>query len=269
MAASYEEIVHLYRLLNIPHQDKVFHGSSAYLPDKLTPVDSDAVQDLIRRAYAKDDLLYVAATGACTNIASAILTKPEIKDRIVVVWFGGQPVHFGHGIEFNLMQDVYAAQVLFESGVPLIYIPGMTVASHLSVSGEELSCQIAGKSAIGDYLTDIVLAQFREPEKTLAGMRLDRFGYLHGQEDQDDAYLAQFQSHAIAWTRTIWDVSAIAYLKNPTWTPSTLVRVPALDDKMCFSNENPHSHVMRQVNYCFRDAIFGDLFECINRHGGI
>ena len=63
-------------------------------------MESEAARDLIRRALSGDEPLYVAAIGAPTNIASAIMMEPEIIRKIVVVWLGGQPVHFGHGVEF-------------------------------------------------------------------------------------------------------------------------------------------------------------------------
>ena len=260
MEASFDEILRLFQLLEIPSENKVFHGSNSYLPSRSTPVESDAARDLIRRAHMSDELLYVAAIATLTNIASAILMDPSIIDRIVVVWLGGQPLRFGHGIEFNLMQDVYAAQVLFDSGVPLVLVPGMTSASHLSVSGYELSAQLKGRNAIGNYLTDLVLAQFHDPETVLTGMQLDRYGHLLGQEDQSDQYLNQFSSKHIAWSRTIWDISTIAYLKNPNWTPSTLVHAPVLLDNMHYLAPSSDRHPIRQVNYCFRDAIMGDMF---------
>ncbi len=51
---------------------------------------SAAVEDLIARASAdRPDPLYVVAIAAPTNIASALLAAPEIVERIVVVWLGG------------------------------------------------------------------------------------------------------------------------------------------------------------------------------------
>ena len=82
-------------------------------------------------AAPEDDPLYVVAIGAITNVASAMLIEPEIIRRIVVVWLGGNPVHVPDTREFNLMQDPRASQLMFDSGVPLIQIPCLGVASHL------------------------------------------------------------------------------------------------------------------------------------------
>ena len=82
---------------------------------------------------SSEETLYVAAIGAPTNIASALLMEPELVKKIVVIWLGGQPLYFPHGIEFNLMQDIEASRVLFNSGVPLVLIPCMNVASLLTI----------------------------------------------------------------------------------------------------------------------------------------
>ncbi|GHV62016.1 hypothetical protein AGMMS49587_07680 [Spirochaetia bacterium] len=42
--------------------------------------------------YSEDNPLYVIAIGTITNVASALLIKPEIKDRIVIIWLGATPI---------------------------------------------------------------------------------------------------------------------------------------------------------------------------------
>lgn len=90
---------------------------------------------------------------------------------------------------------------------------------------------------------------------------MDRFGHLLGQEDQEDAYLSQFITEDIAWSRIVWDISTIAYLLNPTWVPSRLIPSPILREDLHFEPSAPERHPIRQASYCYRDAIFGDLFR--------
>lgn len=270
MQQSYEEIRKLYQMLGLCPEHRVFRGSATYLQgDK--PVASEAAQDLAARAMAGSEPLYVVATGAATNIASAILQNPDTIRKIVVVWLGGQPLAFGHGIEFNLMQDVRAAQVLFESGVPLVHIPCMNVASHLTVSKDEIENHVMTCGAVGRYLGQSVLDAFANPQGAIRALPMFRKSYLLGREDADEGYFAKFHTEHVAWSRTIWDISAVAFLKNPAWTPSTLVPAPALGEDMRWK-EKGYAHEIRAVNYCYRDMIFGDLFACIRsfaEKGGI
>ena len=92
MEKSYEEIRHVLRLMDREDlMDRVFRGSGEYLPDEKTPVISEAAKDLADRAmhYTREHPLYVVAIAAITNVASAILLRPEITQRIVLVWLGG------------------------------------------------------------------------------------------------------------------------------------------------------------------------------------
>jgi len=263
MEESFEEICKLYGLLGLSHEKKVFRGSRQYISDVGGAVESEAAKDLADRAMNGEGLLYVAAFGAITNIASAILMEPEIVNKIVVVWLGGQPLYFGHGLEFNLMQDVKASQVLFDSGVPLVYIPCMNVASLLAVTKDEVRNRLVGTTEIGNYLGQNVLDAFANPQGAIFAAAMYRKSYLLHREDQEEEYLSRFKSQHVAWSRIIWDVATIAFLKNPTWTPSTLEASPVLNDDMTWGKPEETRHEIRVVNYCYRDLIFGDLFACL------
>src|SRR5690606_36373960 len=123
-----------------------------FLSAKDRPVESPAARDLIERALKPGDgPLYVLTIGCPVNVSSAILMEPKIKDRIVVVWLGGTPRYWPSAREFNLMQDVPASQILFDSGVPLVQIPTKNVSEHLRTTVPELGQHLRGRSRIGDY----------------------------------------------------------------------------------------------------------------------
>lgn len=196
--------------------------------DKTQPEVSTAVSDLIQRALASpdDDPLYVVAIGAITNIANAILIEPQIIEKIVVVWLGGHALNWAHNHEFNLMQDVPAAQVVFNCGVPLVHLPVMGVSSHLLTTKAEIDVFVRGQGAIGDYLADI-----------FAAYASDHFG----------------------WSKVIWDIATIGYLLDVNWAPSTLVHSPILTDQLTWSVDTSR-HLIRSAYYVNRDSIFRDLF---------
>ena len=81
--------------------------------------------------YTEENPLYVVAIGAITNISSALLRNPEIKNRIVLVWLGGHAFHWPDNREFNLYQDVAGARIVCGCGVPLVLLPCMGVVSEL------------------------------------------------------------------------------------------------------------------------------------------
>lgn len=228
MEKSYEEILRLLELMKWPADGLVYRGSTAYLDVDLRPQENEAVHDLVQRALAApaDDPLYVVAIGAITNVASAILLEPRISEKIVVVWLGGHALHWPHTQEFNLKQDVPAARVLFDCGVPLVLIPCMGVTSHLHTTIPELDAHVAGRGAIGDYLVDIVKG---------------------------------YHADHTAWSKVLWDIAATAWLVNASWAPSHLVHSPILTDQVTWSVDQSR-HLIRYVHYIHRDPIFGDLF---------
>lgn len=263
MNQSYDEIVRILSLMGAETRGLVYHGSPRYLASRTEPVESAAARDLVRRGMAGGEPLYVAAIGALTNIASALLMEPRLAERMVLVWLGGHMPACGHGIEFNLIQDVYAAQIVLESGVPMIWVPCNNVASHLTVSEDELKCRLLGKGPVCDALCRTVLDAFREPAAEIAMMQLLRGSSLRENSDQDDAYLAAFPTEHVSWSRIIWDISAIAALKNPNWTPSKLIPAPVLTDDFHWARPGAGRHLIRQVTYCYRNFIFGDLFAAL------
>lgn len=265
MEASYQELLKLYSLLGEDPNGRVFRGSREYISDIGGPVESEAARDLVKRAMSSDEIIYVAAIGAPTNIASALLMEPEIVKKIVVVWLGGQPLYYSHGIEFNLMQDVEASRVLFNSGVPLVLIPCMNVASMLTLTKPEVEHLLLGKTTISDYLSQIVLDAFGDAASSAMMATMFRHSYLATREDRGDDYLLQFQTNCVAPSRIIWDISTIAFLKNPGWTTSSLEISPVLNANLTWGQKDDSRHKIRVVNFCHRDLIFGDMIACLTK----
>ena len=131
MELSYQEILRLLERLGRSAGGFAFRGSTGYLGAGGQPCESDAVRDLVARGLAgpDDDPLYVVAIGAITNVASALLTEPALAGKIVVVWLGGHALTWPDTREFNLRQDVPAARVVLDCGVPMVLVPCMGVTA--------------------------------------------------------------------------------------------------------------------------------------------
>ena len=184
MEQSYNEIV---KLLNLMQTNvDVYRGSTDYLADENTPVISDAAKLMaeLARRYSPEHPLYIVAIGAITNVASAFLLNPEMKENVVVVWLGGHALHYHDTIEFNMRQDVAAARVVYNSGIPYVQLPCVGVVSDFTISKQELEYWFMGKNPVSDYLAKNAI---EEAESYASGRN---------------------------WTRVIWDVVAVAYLLN-------------------------------------------------------
>ena len=233
MEKSFEEIERLLTLLGKSPENFAFRGSDRYLESETDPVISDAALDLVDKAKksSPEDPLYVVPVGCITNIASAILIEPEIIKNIVVVWLGGNGLNWPHQKEFNLMQDVKAARVILNSGVPMVIMPCKPVVSHFHTTIPELEYYLKGKNKLSDYLFSCVKE------------------YSPGTE---------------AWSKVIWDVTAVAWLVNSSWIQTNLVHSPVLTDQVTYSVDNSR-HFIRMATSLNRDAIFRDLFNKLSR----
>ena len=163
MAESREEIELLLRLMDLTGKVTVADGAATGLVDEQTPQDSPGARLIIEESMlaSPDDPLFVAFLGPLTDMASAILLDPEIVRRdVVVIWIGG--VGYGGltsypGIEFNLSNDIAAANVVFDSGITIWQVPS-SVYSMVSVGYAELEEKIGQAGPLGEYL----IRQLRE-----------------------------------------------------------------------------------------------------------
>lgn len=230
MEKSYQEIHHLLDLMKRDDiKPFVFRGSTQYLENETTPVVSPAAEHLSKLAmeYTSEKPLYVVAIGAITNVASAILMNPEIIERIVVVWLGGNATHWHDSNEFNMMQDVAAARVIFGCGVPLVQLPCMGVVSAFAISEAELNYWLRGKNELCDYLVQHTI---------------DEVEYAAGKP----------------WTRVIWDVTAVAWLTGD-FMSSTLIPSPIPEYDHHYGSDL-RRHPINYVYYIERDKLVQDLF---------
>ena len=124
------------------------------MPDEVTPMASAGARLIIEEGMKDDPRpLYVAFLGPLTDMAAALLMEPRLNERnICVVWIGGGQWPVG-GREYNLSNDIHAANVVMKSGVQLWQIP-MPVYRMMAVSYAELMERVYDKGAIGKYLVE-------------------------------------------------------------------------------------------------------------------
>ena len=239
MDLSYDEILLVAEKLGVDCADKVYRGSDHYLERYDEPVESAAAAHLIElaRTASAESPLYVLAIGAVTNVASALLLAPDIIDRIVVVWTAGYPTTVTNIVQpsFNMEQDMLSSQLLFDSGAPLVYLPGFHVGAQLTLSLPDVEAWVKGRGEIGDYLHWLYR---HNPHFPLNGLT-DHF----------------------ARTWIVWDLINFAWLIEPDWVPSRLLDAPYLSDDTRWYRQAAPRHTIREALDINRDAIYRDFFR--------
>jgi purine nucleosidase len=96
----------------------------------VVPSKEDAVHFIVRSARAASDAgkkITLCAIGPMTNIALALVQHPDVVRGIgQIVSMGGAFTALGHRTpwaEFNVYADPHAAEIVFQSGVPLVIMP--------------------------------------------------------------------------------------------------------------------------------------------------
>lgn len=227
MEKSYNEIFNIMKLVNPDAKIPVYRGSTEFMTDVKVPVESDAADNIINTVMNSKELVYIVAIGAITNVASAIVKCPEIAEKAVVIWLGGHAIHWQDTKEFNLRQDIPAAQVIFNSGVAFVQIPCSGVCTEFSTTIPELCYYLEGKNDLCDYLLKISKA--------------------YNQKDVP------------AWSKIVWDVTAVAAIVKPEAEDMVIIPTPYVtcDGRYAFDGaRHPYIYVRRIK----RDPLYADLF---------
>jgi len=207
--------------------------------------ENDATRGLA--AALEKEPLTILALGPVTNVASVLMLRPELAERMeqILIVAGRRPgQHFvlGEGgrplMDMNFEYDAEGMQVLLDSGVDIVLAP-FEISSKTPLSERDIE-RLATVPEVSNF--------FMEPLR-----------------DYVDWYDQHFQVRAIY----PFDTLAVAYLTNPEWiTCETLpAEIQTLPDDIERGRDKPYLLVSselrsrRRVSYCHTadDAFVPDL----------
>ena len=182
-----------------------------YLPE------SAGADMIISEAMREDEHpLFVACQGGITDIAVAYLKEPAIASRMTMIWIGGGMYPQGN-LEFNLFQDVRAAQILFACPMAIWQVP-QDAYSQMTTTLAELKYKVRPQGAIGNYLFE-QMVEFNN-------------------------YMAEGWPHGETWG--LGDMATITVLLNEGWENSEYViqKAPYINTDETYS-KNPNGKDLR------------------------
>lgn len=232
MLKSYEEIGRIMELTKPNSGIPYYKGSPMYLKDKEFPIKSDACDNIVKTVMESKETVYVIAIGAITNVASALIQEPAIKDNMVLIWLGGHAYSQMDTHEFNMRQDLLGAQIVFDCGVPLVHVPANGVTSELKISVPELKEYIGGKTPLGTYLTEIVTE------------------YLGGDPD----YFCK--------TKNIWDIGGVGCVAWPGCVDMAVMTKPVITAEGLYQMVPTRPSYVYVYHIC-RDELFRNCLSTI------
>ncbi len=223
-------------------------GGCTLPPPTMSLQPEHAINFLIETLLKAPQKITLAATGALTNIACALIMEPRIKDNIEKIVMMGGAIGLGNitpTAEYNFYCDPQAAYVVFTSGIPLVMM-GLDVTRQTQTSETWLQTIQAMHTPISQAIIDM-LSYYHRPHAILEpGVE---GGVLH-------------------------DPNVIAYLLNPTLykgretyveidISSTIMAGRSTVDWYGKLSLTPNAYVINEVNV---DGFFELLTERLNRY---
>jgi purine nucleosidase len=153
----------LLQVMNLNVSIPIVAGSNVAMIDDKSPVKSEAVDVIIKEASRTDvnSPLYVLCGAGLTEIASALLTRPDIADKIVLIWIGGPeymdlalPPPNHSAIEYNLNIDIVAARVVFNNSSIRIWQVPRNAYRQAILPYSQLLLNVQPHGKLGAYLTE-------------------------------------------------------------------------------------------------------------------
>lgn len=203
--------------------------------------DGKAAVDFIvaeARAAAPEDPLILLPIGKMTNVALALVADPSIASRVRVVWLGSNWPDPG---EYNLDNDTQSASFVVDSAAPLdiavVRYKKPTGTAAVKISVDEIRRRMPG---LGPRVS---------PVPGRHGGEFETFG---------DYSVSLFENIGDR-ERALFDLAAVAVVKNPAWARWTTVPAPALEGLRWVDRpDNPRT--IRFATDFDREAILADMF---------
>ena len=160
------------------------------------PSARHAVTAILSAVAQQPDQLTICAVGPLTNLALAIVQRPDVMARLKAIVLMGGAAGAGNvtaHAEFNFYVDPEAARIVFESGIPIV-MHGLDVTHKARVDRAWVDQLAAADTAV---------------TRAVAGM----MSVYNGGVDSDPC------------GRPVHDALAIAYLIHPEWFSGKKCRV--------------------------------------------
>ena len=175
--------------------------------------------------------------GPSPNWASSpgsVGADPSIVDKVVVVWTSAYPTFWPYpNASYNLALDLHASQLLFASGVPLVYLPGYYVGEELRISRPEVEAWVRPHGPVGAYLAD--------------------------------AFASHPKASGVMRSKVIWDLVNVAWVVDPGLLTTVVAPTPLLDEARRWVAQ-PAAPLLREAVDLDRDRVFADLVDRLMIH---
>lgn len=192
-----------------------------------------AVNFIIEQAKLHvDTKLVIVAVGKLTNVALALKKDPSISKNIRLVWLGSNYPEPG---EYNLENDIPAMNYLLRSDLHFEIVTvryGETTGTDAVRVKKEESKKMAG---LGPQIREAVVGRHGGEYKNFGDYSVNLFNNIN--------YYGETPS------RALFDMAAVAIVKNPEWAESFHVSSPKMVDNKWIEQTNNSRKIIIWENF--------------------
>lgn len=247
MEASYAEALRILKICGKADSVPVYKGSTTRFTAQngFMPINSPAANNIINTVKESNEIIYILAIGCCSNITSAILMDPCIKNNICVIWLGGHELDFENCDECNLSHDYIAGQLLLNSGVPLIMLPawgnspGTGGTRQIVIYHEDLN-NIKGNGTAQKFFREEFPAE-----------------YVSGKNNNIPFLIWDKGMH-----RILWDIAAPAVISIPDAFDFSIIPAPIFTDNKVYAFDQTR-HKIIYMKKLDKNAVTDDAWRSI------
>lgn len=211
----------------------------------------DAVEFIIKHAREeREEKLVLLPVGKLTNIALALHKAPDIADKVRVVWLGSNYPDPG---EYNQDNDEGSLRMLLEADVPFEIVTvrygNGTGTTAVRVTPEEINETMPG---LGPHIDPPIRGRHGGTFHSFGEYSVSLFEHAH--------------MHGTPPGRSLFDMAAVAILKNPEWAEVKTIPAPWLNEDRSWSERPENTRKVIIWENFDRDAIIEDFFDTMKNY---
>jgi purine nucleosidase len=250
------EAERIVRLCTLYPDLEVYKGASGSFDEIQGHVDdpdfdgAEAVRHIITRSnIVSDRRLVLVPVGKLTNIALALKKDPAIAEQVRIVWLGSNYPAPG---EYNQINDEPALNYILGSGVDfeiaLVRYGEPSGTDAVRVTREEIRRRMPGKGPTAE-----------SPVTGRHGGTFTNFG------DYSVNLFNNIQIPDDPPSRALFDMAAVAIVKDPAWATPRTIPAPILQDGKWADRPDNEREIILWENFD-RVAIIADFFATMNNY---
>ena len=207
----------------------------------------EAVEFIIREARReRAQKLVLLPVGKLTNIALALQKAPDIKENVRIVWLGSNYPEPG---EYNQINDIPSLNYILDQDVPfemvMVRYGKPSGSDAVRATPDDIEAKLAGS---GPSV---------EPVSGRHGGEFTNFG------DYSVNLFSKIDLHGDPPSRALFDMVAVAIIKNPEWGETHQIPAPLLVDEEWVERPENQRQITIWENFNSR-LILEDFYQVIS-----